>query len=169
MKFINYLLISIFTLVSLFLIISINIYAETTLEHKCIYILCEEHEYDKCKISDKSTLHIYPNHECIYVHSESRPGYSECCICGKQIPVPEHKCVYDYTDSTITGYVKCFQCGKRAPLKEVGNIFPKQTDKVNTTKILVIVGVSIILAVGAYIALSIRKKIKDKKYYSIDE
>lgn len=56
------------------------------------------------------------------------------------------------------GYRRCAQCGR---------LFPEENKNTSTTIIIVIIG--FILAVAAYIALSIRKKIKDKKYYSNDE
>ena len=64
-----------------------------------------------------------------------------------------HRC----TSFTIgpNGYDKCIQCGR---------LFPKKKKDNSTTIILVIIG--FVLAVAAYIALSIRKKIKDKQYYS---
>lgn len=138
-------------------------------EHECIYVFYGEKGRKKCEICERIILYLYGKHDCSYFPSELRPGYSQCSICGELIPIQEHKCKYNYTDSSKTGYVKCIICGKLVPLEDVYNNNYNQSDTINTTKIVFISVTVIILAVGAYIALSIRKKIKDKKYYSIDE
>lgn len=69
------------------------------------------------------------------------------------------------------GGLRCIKCGHKATFSTLpnGKFNFEEKRKIEGAKAKYFVIVLIVLSIAVYIALSIRKKIKDKKYYNKDE